>query len=152
MVLGSIAGVCMFSPNTLTSSHHRKTCEKWIRLICYSKLRIGVNESVNGCLSSHHMRFRLSSGFGPKSNMFDSYECTIGCLQRNNFNNQWEQADWEASPNGCSSFGGITTVKSLLQIGVWSCGLAELSSVCAQRIPLLKIYWNCHYIYGPRHF
>merc|ERR1711980_625 len=53
-----LCGVCMFSPcqrgfspGTPASSHSPKTCNLGTRLIDYSKLSIGVNVSVNGCLS-----------------------------------------------------------------------------------------------------
>ena len=53
-----LCGVCMFSPcqrgfspGTPASSHSPKTCRLGTRLIGDSKLSVGVNVSVNGCLS-----------------------------------------------------------------------------------------------------
>ena len=53
-----LCGVCMFSPcsrgfppGTPVSSHSPKTCTEGIRLIGDSKLALGVNVSVSGCLS-----------------------------------------------------------------------------------------------------
>ena len=53
-----LCGVCMFSPcqrgfspGTPASSHSPKTCRLGTRLIDNSKLSVGVNVSVNGCLS-----------------------------------------------------------------------------------------------------
>ena len=63
-----LCGVCMFSscqrgfsPGAPASSHSPKTC----RLIGDSKLSVGVNVSVNGCLSlcvSPEMNWRLVQG------------------------------------------------------------------------------------------
>ena len=108
-VLGSIAGLCMFFPSTLTPFHHGRTCEKGIRFICYSKVSTGVN----GCLTSHHLRFRLKSVFGPKSNTFDFHECTTGSNGISSITNEGRGID------GCHRI-GYTCLKSLLQIGLWS--------------------------------
>ena len=53
-----LCGVCIFSlclrgfsPGTLASFHSLKTCKLGVRLIGLSKLSLGVNVSMDGCLS-----------------------------------------------------------------------------------------------------
>ena len=42
-----------FSPGSLASSHRPKTCKLGFILIGHSKLPVGVNVSVDGCLSQY---------------------------------------------------------------------------------------------------
>ena len=48
-----ILALCLsgFSPGTPASSNGIKTCKVGVRLIDYSKLPVGVNVTVDGCLS-----------------------------------------------------------------------------------------------------
>lgn len=67
------------------------------------------------------------------------FTTALGCLRRNNPNSQWEPADREASPKGDCIVCGMATVTSWLQTpGVWSGGLAKSSSMCVQKIIMLK--------------